>query len=79
MIELFALIYLCRRIKVNALERGRSPVLYIILTLIIWLGMEIMGFLIGLSLGLGGFAYILALVFGVLGGLISYILTSSSN
>lgn len=58
---------------------SRSPVLYIILTLIIWLGMEIMGFLIGLSLGLGAFAYILALVFGVLGGLISCTLTSISH
>ncbi len=75
MLEVVALIYICRRIWSNAFERGRSPIFYIILTLVIWVGMEILGFIIGLSLGLGAGAYFIALVFAVIGGLISYILT----
>ncbi len=72
--EILALALLYSINKKNALSRGREPALFIALTFVWWLVMEAIGLLIGVFLFGGGLAYLLAIVFAAVGGLISYLM-----
>lgn len=47
MLEIFGIMMLCKLNKKNAIARGRKPGLFIALTIIMWVGMEIIGIVIG--------------------------------
>lgn len=72
MLEIFGIMWLCNKNKANALKRGRKPGGFIALTLALWLGLELLGGIIGGASGLGFGAYLLALCMAIIGGLISY-------
>ena len=78
MLEIIGVILLCRKNAANAAKRGRKPAGFIWLTVGLWLGMEVLGALIGFSAGLGTAAYVLALLFAALGGLASYLIAKTS-
>ena len=47
MLEVFGIMMLCKLNKKNAIARGRRPGGYIALTICLWVGLEIIGFIIG--------------------------------
>ena len=73
MLEIFAIILLSNKNKANAIARGRKPGGFVALTIGLWLGLEILGAIIGGAAGLGIGAYGLALVLAGIGALISYL------
>ena len=72
MLEIFAVMWLCNKNKQNAQMRGHKGGAYVAITLLLWIGFEVLGFVIGAVLELGYGAYLLALVLAVVGGFISY-------
>lgn len=74
MIEILVIIWLCRKNYQEALIQGHRPAGYVILTLALWFGLEICGFILGIIIGgpIGAGTYILALVLAVIGGYISH-------
>jgi hypothetical protein len=73
MLEILGLMMLCNKNKANALARGRKPTGFIWLTVLLWFGLEITGGIIGVAAEMGTGAYFLALLFALIGGLISYL------
>ena len=72
MMEIFVVIWLCRKNRKNAQMRGYKGGAHVAFTWILWFGFEVLGFIIGTRVGLGMETYLLALVLAVTGGLISY-------
>ena len=81
MLEIFAIISLCRVNKNNAIKRGRRPGGFIALTIILWVVFERIGMVIGyaiLGVDNGYLAVLLiALPCAALGGLISFLITKN--
>jgi len=73
MLELLVVTLLLNKNKANASARGRKPGSFILLTVLLWFGLEIIGGFIGYAAGLELGAYALALVFAAIGALISYL------
>ena len=81
MLEVFAIISLCRVNKNNAIKKGRRPGGFIALTIILWVVFELIGAIIGFMI-FGTDASILvtmlvALPCAALGGLISFLITKN--
>ena len=63
MIEIFVLIFLCRKIGVMAEERGLKPGLWKFYTVIAWIGFEFIGLVFGAALfGYNNFNDIVGLI-----------------
>lgn len=73
MLEIFGLIMLCKANKKNAIARGKRPGGFIALTIILWIGLEILGVVVGVSLDLGRGSIFLAYLFAGIGALISFL------
>ena len=82
MLEIFAVISLCRVNKNNAIKRGRKPGGFIALTIILWVVFEIIGMIIGTLIfdGEGSYftALFIALPCAALGGLISFLIAKNA-
>ncbi len=76
MLEIIAVIALANKNKKNAMARGRNPGGFAALTYVLWFGLEIFGAFIGAASGAAG-AYVLALLFAGIGGLISYLVAKN--
>lgn len=64
---------LCMVNAKNAMTRGRNPLGFIGLTLVLWVGLRTVGAVIGLHFGLMDmYVYGLAFLFGFCGGIMSY-------
>ncbi len=63
--------------KKNAIARGRKPGGFAALTVILWVGLELIGVAIGLSAELGLTTYLLAIVMAAIGGLTSYLIAKN--
>lgn len=74
MIELLCIYFLSKKNSQQALERGHNPIGYRYLTIALWIGMEIIGAIIGNTVGSEFIAYLFALGFAAIGGLISRII-----
>ena len=73
MIEIFTLARLCKGNSRRAVMRGSSGEIAVIYTLGLWLGMEFFGaFFASLIFGVTPIIYLFAIVFGAIGGFISY-------
>ena len=72
MLEILALIYLCKKNAENASLRGRKPGGFIALTVLLWFGMEVLAGVIGGLAELGAGVYPLAIAMAALGGFLSY-------
>ena len=84
MLEVFAIISLCRVNKNNAIKHGRRPGGYIALTIILWVVLELIGTIIGLFLFNGEYSSYLAVLFcglpcAALGGLISFLIAKNAT
>ena len=77
MLEIWAMMLLCNKNKANALARGRKPGGFVGLTVTLWIGMELLGIVIGVAAELGMATYLLAILFAALGGLISYLIAKN--
>lgn len=79
MLEIFAVISLCRVNRRNALARGHKPGGFIALTIILWIVFEIIGFIIGGVIFNSGYTALLlvGLPCAALGGLISFLITKN--
>lgn len=83
MLEVFAIISLCRVNKNNAIKNGRRPGGFIALTIILWVVLELIGTIIGLFIFNGEYSsYLAVLLCGLpcaaLGGLISFLIAKNA-
>ena len=78
MLEIFAIISLCRVNKNNAIKKGRRPGGFIALTIILWVVFELIGMVIGLFVFGTESSYLAALLIALpcaaFGGLISFLI-----
>lgn len=74
MLEIFGIMSLCKLNRKNAIARGRRPGLFIALTIILWIGMELLGFFIGSFLEIEYGAVFLAYGLAGLGALASFLI-----
>lgn len=79
MLEIIGIILLCQKNSKNAAERGKKPAVYVVLTIIPWVGFEFIGGRLGVAADLGMGAYVLALFFALIGGGISYLIAKSGD
>ena len=77
MLEIIAIVLLCNTNKKNAIARGRKPGVFMALTIVLWIGLEMVGMLIGQAAELDVGAYALAIVFAIGGGAASYFITKN--
>ncbi len=77
MLEVLLIIFLCNKNKANAMSRGRKPGGFVALTITLWVGMELLGGLIGAAADMGYGAYGLAILFAAIGGLTSYLIAKN--
>ncbi|MDF2540703.1 MAG: hypothetical protein K0S47_421 [Herbinix sp.] len=75
MIEVTALIYLCRQNASIAVKRGKKPKGYMILTMVFLLGFELLFAVIGVFLSIGLGTYLFALSGASLGAILSTFVT----
>ena len=73
MLEIFGLIMLCKANKKNALARGKKPGGFIALTIILWVGLELLGFFIGTLSEIEYGYFIFGYGFAGIGALISFL------
>ena len=81
MLEIIAVVFLCIGNNKRAKERGRSGGGAVAYTLGLWIGLEIFGAIIGTVLFYGDFwaTYVLALLFAVTGGVVSYFISKQGT
>ena len=81
MLEIFAIISLCRVNKNNAIKKGRRPGGFIALTIILWVVFEFIGAILGFAIFGTDSRYVVilfvALPCAALGGLISFLITKN--
>lgn len=79
MLEIIGLILLCNINKKNALAAGKSAGGAIGMTIGLWIGFEIVGAFIGGAADMGMASYVLAIVFGIIGGITSYVISKNPS
>lgn len=78
MLEFVGIYFLSKKNGQNAEARGQKPTLYKVLTWVLWLGLETLGFVIAVWLTQTRLmVYLLALLFAGVGGLISYLIAAN--
>lgn len=78
MLEILVLIFLCKNNASIVKKRGGTPWVYVMLTILLWIGFELIGAFIGAMLfGDELVVYLFALVGGVCGAVISYLLAKN--
>lgn len=73
MLEIFGIMMLCKANKKLALARGRRPGGYIALTIILCVGMELIGYIVSTALELEYSRYLIVYGFAGIGALISFL------
>lgn len=81
MLEIIVVVFLCIGNSKRAKERNRSGGGAVAYTLGLWIGLEFFGAILGSILFLGDFwaTYILALLFAITGGIISYFISKQGD
>jgi hypothetical protein len=77
MLEVIVIMVLCNTNRKNALRRGRKPGGFVALTVALWLGLELVGLLIGFAAGMELGAYLLGILFAGIGGLTAYLIAKN--
>lgn len=79
MLEIIAIIALGKSISRIAKEKGRKPTMFVLIMVLMWIGFEITGAMIGaIFFGEGLMVYVLALMGAALGGLGAYLIAKSA-
>lgn len=80
MLEIIAIIALGKSISKIVKEKGLNPTKYVIIMVVMWIGFEILGSLIGAILyGEGMVVYLFALSGAAIGGFLSYQLAKNAS
>ncbi len=80
MLEIIAAIYLGKKIRDIVKEKGLNPTGYIIIMVVLWIGFEFFGALVGMLITedeMG--AYVFAIIGAVLGAAISYAIADNAK
>ena len=77
MLEILGIMVLVNVNKKNAVARGRKPGGFAALTVILWVGLELLGIAIGFAANLGITTYLIAIVMAAIGGLTSYLIAKN--
>jgi len=78
MLEILGIYYFYIANKKNALARGRKSGLFTAITLVLWFGFEITGFILGILAGLEDYAiYAPGFLGALFGGLLSYLIAKN--
>jgi len=78
MLEIFGILLLCSTNRKNSLARGRKPGIFVLLTILLWLGFEFVSIFIGFSMGLKSTdLYGVGILSAVIGGLLSYLIAKN--
>lgn len=77
MLEILAIVWLCKRIGRIVREKGRSAGGFQFLAVVLWLGGEILGAIVGAMTGNEPAIYVFALCGAVVGAIIANIIASS--
>ncbi|UII29280.1 hypothetical protein LVD15_12880 [Fulvivirga maritima] len=73
MLEIFAIIFICRKNSEIVKNKGLKPTKYIIFTVVLWILFEVLGMFLGMIVVQNSAAgYIFALLGAALGGFIAY-------
>lgn len=73
MLEIILLGWLCGKNRENALARKRNPIFFVILTIVLWFGLEFTGLAIGFEMDMDYGAYGLGLGGAAIGAVISFL------
>ena len=74
MLEIIAIVLLCKHIAKILKEKGLKPTLYVVATVALWVGFELLGGIVGFMIGGSEFvAYFTALGGAALGGYLGYL------
>ena len=80
MVEIIAIIKLCMINSRNAKVNNRKGWVYVLLTIFLWFGMEILGAMIGLLIwNKFWLTYVVALIFAIASGILSVFLSNRKN
>ncbi|MDW3194983.1 MAG: hypothetical protein R8G66_21605 [Cytophagales bacterium] len=80
MLEIIAIVSLGKSISKIIREKGRKPLLFVLLMVVMWLSFEVIGAVIGvILLGEGIGAYLFAIFGAALGGFLSYIIAKNAS
>ena len=77
MLEILALVFLCRKIKVIAYERKRKAGGFIALTIFLWFFGEVVGAFIVRTVADGIIIYVSAILGAVIGAVVSYLIVKN--
>lgn len=73
MLEIIALVLLCKHNAKLVKEKGAKPWVYVLITIFLWIGFELIGALVGqILVGEGLQSYLFALLGAGIGAFISY-------
>jgi hypothetical protein len=78
MIEILMIIALARHVGTRLRRKGRSPGLFQLLAVILWVGGELVGIAIGASAQLGALTYLLALLGAASGACLSIAIANAA-
>jgi hypothetical protein len=78
MLEIILVSLLVRRIGALLREKGRKPLLFQFLTVVLWFGGELTGAVIGAIAEMGAGAYLLALLGAAAGAAVAYAIARSA-
>jgi hypothetical protein len=80
MLEILAIIYLCRLNGSTAKKKGHEPARYVVFSVLLWIGGEVLGGIVALILTRGddgaGLIYIFALLGAVWGACVSRLIVN---
>ncbi len=80
MLEIIALVLLCTGNRKRAIARGKSGGAAVAYTLVLWIGLEIVGMFIAISIfGFTFAVYLIVIGLAVVGGVISYFISKSGT
>ena len=80
MLEIFLIIWLSNKNARTVKEKGRKPALFVVLTVLLWVGGEFLGAILAILFGFESSSiYIMALLFAVVGAVSSHLIAKGAK
>ena len=77
MLEILVVYWLSKKNAESASNTGNSKIFAVVLTILLWFGMEFLGAFIGSMFTEGAMIYVVALVSAIIGGFLSRVIVNS--